>query len=59
MFNESALWYLHSSSTPINYIPNSDGEINEAEMPLDDEEIRTLEESPISFWLSGLNEGLS
>ena len=32
---------------------------SEAEMPLHNEEIRAMRESPISYWLSGLNEGLS
>ena len=34
-------------------------EVSEAEMPLDEREIGALEESLISFWLSGPNERLS
>ena len=39
--------------------PSIDDEVSEAEMPPDEPEIRTCEESPISFRLSGLNGGLS
>ena len=56
MFNES--WYLPPSPTPINSIPDSKDEASEADIPLN-EEISTLEESLISFRLSGPNEGLS
>ena len=59
VFDDWALWYLHLSPTPINSIPNSEDEIYEAEMPLDKEEIDTLEKSLISFRLSGPNEGLN
>ena len=54
MFDESASWYVHPTLTPNKSIPNSEDEVSEAEMPPDEEEIGTLEESPISFRLSGL-----
>ena len=59
VFNEWSSWYLPSSPTPINSILNLEDEASEAQMPLDEENIGTLEESPISFWLSGPNEELS
>ena len=59
VFDESASWYLPSSPIPKNSIPNSEGKVSEAEMPPDEEEIRTLEESSISFWLTGPTERLS
>ena len=59
IFDESASWYLPPSPTPINSIPNSEDVASEAEIPLDEEEIRALEESSISFLVSGTNEGLS
>ena len=59
VFDESASWYLPSPPHPDNSIPNSKDEVNEAEMSSNEEEIGTLEESPISFRLSGLNERLS
>ena len=43
-------------SNPINSIPNSKDEASEAEMPLDEEEIETIDESLILFRQSGLNE---
>ena len=36
-------------------LPIIEDEANHAEMILEEEEIDTLEESLISFWLSGLN----
>ena len=58
LFDESASWYL--PSTPdLNSNPSSDDEVSEAEMPPDEREIGTLDESPISFRLSGPNERLS
>ena len=58
MFNEYVSWYL--PSTPyLNSNPSSEAEVNEAEMPLDEHEIRALKESLISFPLSGPNERLS
>ena len=58
VFDESASWYL--PSTPdLNSNPNSEDEVSEAEMPPDEREVETLEESPTSFRLSGLNERLS
>ena len=61
VFDGSALWlpYLPSLPTPIHSIPNSEDEACEAELPPRDEEIGALGESPISFRLRGLNEGLS
>ena len=59
LFDESASWYLSPFSTPIHSILNSKDEASEAEMPLNGEEIRALEESLISFWLSVPNEGRS
>ena len=59
VFDESASWYFPSSTNLDNSIPISEDEVNEAEMPLKGEEIRALEESPISFRLSGPNERLS
>ena len=57
-FDESASWYL--PPTPdLNSDPSSDDEVNEAEMPPDEPEIKTREESPISFRLSGRNGRLS
>ena len=52
VFDESALWYL-PPTTDFNTNPSSDDEVSGAEMPLDEPEIRTCEESPISFGLSG------
>ena len=52
VFDESASWYL--PPTPdLNSNPSSNDEVNEAEMPPDEREIGTLDESPISFRLSG------
>ena len=45
--------------TPIHYILNFEDEANKTKMPLEAKEIETLEESLISFRLSGPNEGLS
>ena len=58
MFDKSASWYLPSTPTP-NSNPSFEDEVSEAEMPLDEREIGALEESLISFWLSGPNERLS
>ena len=41
---------------PDNSIPIFEGEFNEVEMPQDQGEIGALEESSISFQLSGPNE---
>ena len=55
MFGESAFWYL--PPTPdLNSNPSFDDEVTEAKMPSDEREIKTLDESPISFRLSGLNK---
>ena len=59
MFDESASWYLPSPPTSDNYILISEDEVSEAEMPLDEGDIETIEESSISFRLSGPNERLS
>ena len=58
MFDESASWYL--PLTPdLNSNPSSKDEVSEANMPLDERETDTLEESLISFRLSGPNKRLS
>ena len=59
VFDESASWYLPSPPTLDNSIPISEDEVSEAEMPLDKGDIGSLEESLISFRLSGPNERLS
>ena len=57
VFDESVSWYL--PTTPdLNSNPSSDNEVSEAEMPLDEREIGTLDESTISFRLSEPNERL-
>ena len=56
VFEELASLYLPSSPTSNNSIPISEDDVNEAEMPQDQEEIRSLEESLISFRLSEPNE---
>ena len=54
VFHESASWYL--PPTPdLNSNLSSDDEVSEAEMPPDEPEIETREESPISLRLSGPN----
>ena len=57
VFDESASWYLPPTPDP-NSNPSSDDEVSEAKMPPDEREIGTLDESPISFRLSGPNECL-
>ena len=59
VFDESVWWWLSSPQTPEETIPTFEEEVNEAEMPRDEGDIGALEESPISFRLSGLNERLS
>ena len=59
LFDESASWYLPSSPTPDNSIRISEDEISEAELLLNEDKIRVVEESSISFWLRSLNERLS
>ena len=54
VFDESASWYLPPTPNPDSNT-TSDDEVSEAEMPLDEPEIETHEESPISFRLSGPN----
>ena len=54
VFDESASWYL--PPTPdLDSNLSSDDEVSEAEMPPDEPEIETREESPISLRLSGPN----
>ena len=55
MFDESASWYLPPTAD-LNSNLSSKDEVSEAEMPLDEHETETLEESPVSFWLTGPNE---
>ena len=58
-FDESTYWYASLTSTP-DSIPITEDEANEPEMIREEEEgFRTLEESLISFRLSGPNERLS
>ena len=59
VFDESVSWYFPSPPTPSNSILISEYEVSEADMPLDEEDIGALEESPISFRLSGPNNRLS
>ena len=58
VFDESASWYLPPTPIPDSN-PSSDDEVSEAEMPPDEPEIGTHEESPISFRLSGPNGRLT
>ena len=58
VFEESASWYL-PPTLDLNSNPRSDYEASEAKMPLDEREIGTLDESSISFQLSGPNGRLS
>ena len=57
VFDESASWYS-PPTLDLNPNPSSDDEVSEAKMPPDERKIETLDESPISFWLSGPNERL-
>ena len=58
VFDESASWYL--PPTPdLDSNPSTDDEVSEAEMPPNEPEIGTHEESPISIRLSGTNARLS
>ena len=59
VFDDSTSWYLPSPPIPDQSIPNFEEEVSNAELPLRDEEIGALSKSPISFQLSGPNEGLS
>ena len=58
VFEESASWYL-PPTLDLNSNPRSDYEASEAKMPLDEREIGTLDESLISFQLSGTSGRLS
>ena len=55
VFDKTASWYLPSTRTP-NSIPISEDEVSKAKIPLDKGDIGSLEESLISFRLSGPNE---
>ena len=57
VFDESASWYL-PPTLDLNSNPSSDDEVSEAEMPPDEREIKILDDSPISFRLSGRNKQL-
>ena len=50
VFDESASWYLPLTPDLSSNL-STDNEVSEAEMPLDEPEIGTREESPISFRL--------
>ena len=58
MFDASTSWYLPPTPNPDSN-PSSDDTVSEAEMPPDELEIETREDSPISLWLSGPNGRLS
>ena len=58
VFDESTSWYLPLTPN-LDSNPSSDNEVSEAEMPPDEPEIGTREESPISFRLSGPSGRLS
>ena len=49
LLDESTLCYLPSSPTPENSILISEDEVSAVGMPLNEEEVGALEESPISF----------
>ena len=52
VFDESASWNL-PPTLDLNSNPSSEDEVSEAEMPPDERETETLEESLVSFRLSG------
>ena len=58
VFDEFASWYMPPTPN-LDSNPSSDDEVSEAEIPPDEREIGTHEESPISFRLSGRNGRLS
>ena len=58
VFDESASWYLPPTPSPDSN-PSTNDEVSEAEMPPDEPEIETHEESPISLRLSGPSGHLS
>ena len=58
VFDESASWYLPPTPRPDSN-PSSDDEVSEVEMPPDEPEIATREQSSILLRLSGLNGRLS
>ena len=58
MFDESASRYL-PPTLDLSFNLSSKDEVSEAEMPPDERETETLEESPVSFRLSVPNERMS
>ena len=54
VFDESASWYL-PPTLDLDSNPSTNDEASEAEMPPDEPQIGTREESQISFRLSGPN----
>ena len=58
MFDESASWYL-PPTLDLNSNPSSEDEVSDAEMPPHERETESLEESPVSFRISGPTEPLS
>ena len=58
VFDESASWYLPSTPNPDSNLSSND-EVSKAEMPPNEPEIETREESLISLRLSGPNVRLS
>ena len=58
MFDESASWYL-PPTLDLNSNPSSEDEVSDAEMPPYERETESLEESSVSFRISGPNETLS
>ena len=54
VFDESASWYLPPTPSP-DSSPSSEDEVREAEIPPNEPEIETCEESPILLRLSGPN----
>ena len=58
IFDESVSWYSPLSPTPDDSMLVVEDEATEAKMILEEEEIITLEESPISFQLTGLHDEL-
>ena len=47
VFDESTSWYLPLPPTSKDSNPSSKDEVSEAEMPRDEREVETIEESPI------------
>ena len=59
VFDELASWYTLPTPTPDEDLISEDEASEPEEVQVEDEDFGTLEESPISFWLSGPNEELS